>query len=120
MRFLNIFLVLAAVLPVPAWAGMTLSDQMIAATILYKSASAYGDISGVGLNDALAAVQAVDAALDTSLSSTMASFGPNTTLEQAFGAVIPAPWSGLNQKQNSLVGGAVFTVRYGVAVNPAL
>jgi hypothetical protein len=107
-------------LPVPAWAGMTLNQQLQAAVLLYKSASAYGDVSMVGINDALAAVQAVDAQLDASLTTTTAVFGPNVTFQQVFGAVIPAPWSGLNQQQNSLVGGAVFTVRYGVIVNPQL
>lgn len=64
--------------------------------------------------DALAAVQAVDSALDTALSAAVTAVGGSTTVINGLASVLPFPWSTGNVSEKTMIAVAVFLGRAGM------
>ena len=64
--------------------------------------------------DALAAVQAIDNALDTTLSAAVIAVGGSTTVINGLAAVLPSPWSTGSVQEKTMIAVAVFLGRAGM------
>ena len=64
--------------------------------------------------DALAAVQAVDSAFDTTLTNAVAAVGGSTTIINGLAGVIPAPWSTRSAADKVMIGVGVLLARGGL------
>lgn len=93
--------------------AMTATHQQLCANIacarLFVNAVAHFNTT-----DALAAVQAVDAALDATLSQAVVAAGGSTTVINALAAQLPAPWSTGSTAEKTMIAVVVFEGRGGL------
>lgn len=93
--------------------GMTLAQQTDCARQL-ATGLFQGSTATIHHGDILAAVQAIDAAFDTTLTVATASVGGGTTIINALAASIPVPASGGTAAQKTLLAVYVLEKRAGL------
>jgi len=94
--------------------AMTPEAQNRCARFVCNQAFPPGTTATFHFGHALAAVQAVDAALDVTLNQAVVAVGGGVTVINALAMQIPAPWNTGSAAQQALIGVAVFMGRGGL------
>lgn len=93
--------------------AMTAAHQQICAIVACGRLFA-NSVAHFNTADALAAVQAVDAALDATLTQAVTAAGGGTTVINALAAQLPAPWSTGSVAEKVMIAVVVFEGRGGL------